>query len=243
MILLYHAHASTCSQRVRQALHEKRLAYESRVLEFGRGDHIAPGYLAINPNGTVPALVHDDRPVPDSSVILEYLEDAFPDAPPLRPQEAWQASRMRAWVQFIDEVQTPAIRYPSFQRVFRHGFRNMPRADYEAMAARRPLRKHFFLAQGPEGFSQNQLDAAMEQIVQSLDRMEAALDEGPWLLGEAFGIVDISCLPSIVRLEDIGLFRLVTARAGLLDWYRRCQARPSFAHAYYPQSRVALPKD
>lgn len=242
MLELYHAHASTCSQRVRQALFEKQLPYESRLLDFAKGEHIAPEFLKINPNGTVPALVHDGKPVPDSSVIMEYLEDVFPDAPALRPRDPWQASRMRAWIQYIDEIQTPAIRYPSFQRVFRLGFKGMPRDRYEAMAARRPIRKHFFLAQGPEGFPQDQLDAAMELIVQSLDRMEAALTDSPWILGDLFSIVDISCLPSIVRLEDIELFDLVTSRPKLHDWYQRCQQRPSFAHAYYPGSRVAMPK-
>ncbi len=240
MLELYNASASTCSQRVRQALHEKGLQYVDRMLDFAKGEHIASEFLKLNPNGTVPALVHDGRAIPDSSVIMEYLEDVFPDAPPLRPRDYYQASRMRAWIQYIDEIQTPAIRYPSFQRVFRHGFASMPRPQFEAMAARRPIRKHFFLSLGPNGFPPEQLDAAMELINQSLDRMEVALADGPWILGNMFTIVDISCLPSIVRLEDLGMTDMIDSRPLLTQWYQRSQQRPSFAHAYYEGSRVKV---
>ena len=240
MLELYNAASSTCSQRVRQALFEKGLEYVDVPLDFAKGEHLAPEYLKLNPNGTVPTLVHDGKAVPDSSVIMEYLEDVFPDAPALRPRDHYQAARMRFWVRYLDEIQTPAMRYPSFQRVFRFGFKDMPRDKYEAMAARRPIRKHFFLSQGPDGFSQEQMDAAMELVNQSLDRMEEALTQGPWILGDLFSIVDITCLPSIVRLEDIQLFDLVTSRPKLADWYQRCQQRPSFAHAYYPGSRVVV---
>jgi glutathione S-transferase len=234
---LYNAAVSTCSQRVRQALAEKNLEYVDRRLALNKGEHLTPEMLNLNPNGTVPTLVHDGKAIPDSSVIMEYLEDVFPQAPALRPRDAFEASRMRNWIQYIDEVQTPAVRYPSFQLAFGAGFRKLPREQLAGIAARKPIRKHFFLSMGPEGFPKDQLDAAMEQINQSFDRMEEALADGPWILGEMFSIVDISALPSIVRMEDLGLTELINSRSRLKDWYARCQQRPSFAKAYYPDSR------
>lgn len=240
MLELYHSAVSTCSQRIRQAFHEKGLQYVDHPIDFAKGEHLTAEFLTLNPNGTVPVLVHDGKAIPDSSVIMEYLEDVFPDAPALRPRNAHEAARMRAWIQYIDEIQTPAIRYPSFQLIFRMGFRNMPREQFEGMANRRPIRKHFFLNLGPDGFPKAQLDAAMELINQSLDRMEAALADGPWILGDMFSIVDISALPSVVRLEDLGMMDIIQSRLRLAQWYERCQARPSFAAAYYPGSRVAV---
>lgn len=237
MLELYNAAVSTCSQRVRQALHEKGLQYVDHRLALNKGEHLTAEYLKLNPNGTVPALVHDGKAIPDSSVIMEYLEDVFPDTPPLRPCDPYEASRMRAWIQYVDEVQTPAVRFPSFQLVFGLGFRNMPREQFYGSAARRPIRKHFFLSMGPEGFSKEALAAADEQLEQSFDRMEAALAEGPWLLGQMFSIVDISVLPSVVRMEDLGLTHFYTARPKVAAWYARCQARPSFAAAYDAASR------
>ena len=45
------------------------------ILDLFSGDQLKPEYLSINPNGVVPALVHDGKIVIDSSVIIEYLED------------------------------------------------------------------------------------------------------------------------------------------------------------------------
>lgn len=80
MLELYHAHISTCSQKVRLCLAEKGLAWTSHPIEFATGEHLRPAYLQLNPNGVVPTLVHDGRPVIDSSVICEYLEEIAPDS-------------------------------------------------------------------------------------------------------------------------------------------------------------------
>ena len=112
---LYNAPQSTCSQRVRYLLHAKGLAFAEHRLDLFRGDQLKPDYLAINPNGVVPALVHDGRTVIDSAVIMEYLEDILPDVAPSRPADPHEAARMRAMIRFIDEIPTPAIRVPLLQ--------------------------------------------------------------------------------------------------------------------------------
>lgn len=239
MLELYNSAISTCSQRVRQALHEKGLEWTDRQLMFDKNEHLKPEYLKLNPNGLVPTLVHDGKAIPDSSVIMEYLDDVFP-AKPLRPSDPYEISRMRAWVQYIDEVPTPATRYPSFHMVFGKRLRSLSREQMVSVAAPRPLRKHFFLQMGPNGFSQELLDAAMEQLNQSFDRMEESLAEGPWMLGKMFTIVDISLLPTVVRMEDLGLKHFYQDRPRVAAWYRRIQERPSFAAAYYPASRVQV---
>ncbi len=116
-LVLYHSPYSTCSQKVRIALAEKGLAYESREINFAREEHLAPEYLKLNPNGVVPTLVHDGEPVIDSSCILEYLDEVAP-APPLSPPTALGRAQMRAWLRYFEEVPTAAVRVPSFQDVF-----------------------------------------------------------------------------------------------------------------------------
>jgi glutathione S-transferase len=74
---LYHSVNSVCAQKVRVALAEKGLEYKSRLMTL-RGDQFDPAYMRLNPNGVVPTLVHDGRAVIESSVILYYLDEAFP---------------------------------------------------------------------------------------------------------------------------------------------------------------------
>ena len=114
---LYNAPVSTCSQKVRMVLSEKGLPWIDRTILFERGDHLAEWYLKINPNGVVPTLVHDGHIIADSSVINEYIEDVFPEKP-LRPSKPISLAHMRMWRQYIDEVPTEAIRYPSFNAHF-----------------------------------------------------------------------------------------------------------------------------
>jgi len=82
---LYHSVNSVCAQKVRVALAEKGLEYESHLMTL-RGDQFDPAYMKLNPNAVVPTLVHDGRIVIESSVILYYLDEAFP-SPALMPRD------------------------------------------------------------------------------------------------------------------------------------------------------------
>jgi glutathione S-transferase len=93
--VLHNAPQSTCSQRVRYALNAKQITFEERKLDLFSGDQLKPEYLTINPNGVVPALIHNGRPVIDSAVILEYLEDILPDVAPMRPTDPLEVAEMR----------------------------------------------------------------------------------------------------------------------------------------------------
>jgi glutathione S-transferase len=61
--ILYNAPQSTCSQRVRFALHAKNISFIEHKLDLFSGDQLKPEYLAINPNGVVPALLHQKHPI------------------------------------------------------------------------------------------------------------------------------------------------------------------------------------
>jgi glutathione S-transferase len=66
-------------QIARWALHEVRAEYEQHLLDYGTGMK-SPEYLAINPMGKVPAIVHDGKVVTECAAICAYLADAFPEA-------------------------------------------------------------------------------------------------------------------------------------------------------------------
>lgn len=233
---LLHAPVSTCSQRVRMSLAEKGLPWRDRRVSFAQQEHLSPEFLRLNPNGLVPVLIHDARVIADSTVILEYLEDVFPQVP-LRPADAHERARMRMWQQYLDEVATPATRVPSFHQSFGRHLRTMPAPARAAYAARRPLRKNLYSRIGDEGFSPADLAAAMEQIEQTFERADAALRSSRWLAGEMFTFADISLLPTVVRMDDLGLGHLLDGRASMRRWYDAMTARPSFEQAYFPGSR------
>src|SRR5271169_1262880 len=99
---LYHFWSSVCSVRCRMALEEKGVPWTSCYIDLFKFDQMRPEYLAINPRGMVPTLVHDGKPVRESSVINEYIDAAFA-GPALTPLDPLGAARMREFIFLCDE--------------------------------------------------------------------------------------------------------------------------------------------
>ena len=77
MLELYHHGSSACAAKTRFALEEKRIPWQGHIVDIFRGEQFKPEFLALNPKAVVPVLVHDGLVIPESTVICEYLEDAF----------------------------------------------------------------------------------------------------------------------------------------------------------------------
>ena len=240
MLKLYHANHSTCSQKVRLCLAEKGLDWESELVNLATNEHLTPEYLALNPNGVVPTLIHDGAVITDSGVICEYLEEVFSDVP-LLPSEPTERAIVRAWIRYLDEVPTAAVRVPSFNMAF------LPRYDgldddafQKEQADIRPLRKHFYEKMGRKGFDDNEVDNALEQLSATISRMEARLQDNPWLSGAELGLADFIAAPLMDRLDDLNLEELwQKSSPRVTDWFERLRSRPSFAKAFYPKSRLS----
>lgn len=239
-LTLYNWPTSTCSQKVRLVLAEKELAFEDRRLDSSKAENLSDWYLRLNENGVVPTLTHGERVIIDSSVIAEYLDEVFP-APRLSPTDAYQRARMRAWRQFIDEVPTPAIRVPSYNRYIRHKWQAMPQDAFDALVEKRTVRKHFYRHMGRNGSSEKDERDAIEKLAETVRRVERDLAKGPWLIGEDFTLADIALVPTLVRMSDIGLAHVWSDKPLVADWLARMMTRPSFAKAFYPGSRYGAP--
>src|SRR3989304_8296636 len=96
MIDLYHNDMSVCAQKVRFAVAEKKLAWEGHHLNLRAGDQQKPEYLKLNPNAVVPTLVDNGTVIIESTVINEYLDDAYPE-PRLKPMDAAGAAGTGLW--------------------------------------------------------------------------------------------------------------------------------------------------
>lgn len=238
MIVLHHSPFSTCSQKVRLALAEKQVAWSSREIDFTRQEHLSSEYLRLNPNGVVPTLVHDGTPIVDSSVICEYLDEVFPQ-PPLAPADPRARATMRSWMRYLEEVPTAAIRVPSFNKLFAAHLATMPRAEFEAMTAKMPIRKQFYRQMGPAGFDQRVYDESIEKLCRTLHRVNEALSAGPWLGGYAYSIADIVLTPIVIRMADLELSSMWKELPNVSAWLTRVQARDSFQKAFGPGSRLA----
>lgn len=233
--VLHNAPQSTCSQRVRYALHAKGVGFEEHKLDLFSGDQLKPEYLAINPNGVVPALVHDGTPVIDSAVILEYLEDILPGTARMRPEDPRETAKLRAMMRFIDEVPTPAIRVPSYNLAFLPHFQAMSEADFQALCDSKPLRREFLMKMGRTGFPKQDMDEALGRLTRGVERMARWLEEsgGPWILGEDISLADVAIMPVIVRMDDINLGGIWQDYPAIGAWLERIRLTEPFPETYY----------
>jgi glutathione S-transferase len=245
-IELYQTAHSTCSQKVRIALAEKGMPERGKdwiehEVDLGKFQQLEPEYLKLNPNGVVPTFVHDGQVMIESSAILEYLEEAFPD-PPLAPSDPVGRARMRGWMRYVDEVPTVAVRVPSFANLFAPmRFTNTSDADFQKHADRLPLRKQFYQRMTQKGFGKPEIDYALGQIRQTCERIEKAMNDtgGPWIMGRQYTLFDAQVTPLIDRMEDMGYGYLWENLPKMSAWWGRIKARPSYAQAFYPGARMS----
>ena len=173
---LYNFPASTCSLKVRICLAEKDLEWLDHSFKPSENEHLTPDYLKINPNGVVPTLVHDGVPIIDSSVILEYLDEVFP-SPSFTPNNPLDRAKMRSWLRYFEEKPTPAVRYPTFNRILIRNYQGLSEEEFQFETNIRPLKTDFYQRMGREGFSEEDIQTSIRDIQQTLDRMEKALSK------------------------------------------------------------------
>lgn len=236
MLELYHHGSSACAAKVRFAFEEKRLAWNGHVVDIFRGEQFRPEFLALNPKAVVPVLVHDGFVIPESTVICEYVEDAFPEVP-LYPRDARGRAQVRFWTKAVDEELHPAcsaITYVVSHRhtILRNGVGSfedfLKQGGSEGLAVRR--QKWEWIQHGIEA------PGAAEKIRlydAYMHKMERALERGAWLVGDAFSMADVAMTPYVNRLAALSMEGLW--QNGRLprveDWFARIRARPTFEPA------------
>ena len=235
MITLYHGLASTCSKKVRMCLAEKELEWDSRLVNLQKFEQHDPEYLKLNPNGVVPTLVHDGRPVTESTVIIEYIDDTFPDRP-LKPEDTYARAQMRLWEKWSDDVGYAAVYVPTWDKLSRPAAEKLSDDELEFMVARIPTpeRRARWRQVGRGSFSQAEMDSAYEKMTRTFDRLEVCLAEADWLAGDAFSLADIAMAPFVERIMDLRSEH-VSAKSypAVYEWFNRLRQRPSFETTFF----------
>ena len=231
---LYHFWSSVCSVRARHALEEKGVPWVSRYIDLFKFDQMQPAYLKINPHGVVPTLVHDGEPITESNIIIEYVDDAFP-GPSLKPKEPLKLARMREFLKLMDD-EFPAIVLPTMVKYLLPKLKNRwSEEELKQAAERRPMQFYRDVhRRGIRGeVTPEEIEACLKRVEGILDKMDAMLVPGPWLLGAQFTLADISVAPYMFRMLALGQERFwsKTKRPRVAAWYERIAARPAFQKA------------
>lgn len=243
MIELYHHGSSVCAAKVRFTLMEKGIPWESRYIDILKGEQFDPSYLKLNPMAVVPTLVRDGEVLVESTVICEYLDDAFPEHP-LKPQDAMERARMRLWTKTVDEHIHPACKYITYAACHRHIIKRMPPEKFEQYMKGPQSGAETRVAGDPHwveskraivqsGISAPGVPAKFRMYDSYLHKMEEALGRHAWLAGPHFTLADIALTPYLNRLDMLGMSGMWRgSRPRVSDWFERIKARPTFKPSF-----------
>jgi len=236
---LYHSINSVCAQKVRIALNEKGQRAKDHIMTL-RGDQHEPAYLKLNPSGVVPTLIHDGESIIESSLILYYIDEVFPE-PSLMPKEPSQRHRVRMYNKLIDEYLHNSCMILTFATAFRPAFLKMAPEAWRAEVDKTPLRRR---AEYKRSVIEHGLDSefateALEHHNKLLAWMAGSLKDGAYLAGESFSNADCAVIPYILRLELLKLGGMWERYPAIAEWWVRVRARPSVKAAIFDRMTEA----
>src|SRR5262245_7246402 len=229
MLTLYHAEPAANSLKGLLSFKEKDLPFESIYVDLHKFEQHEPWFVAINAEGQVPVLDHDGVIITHTTVIGEYLEDAFPAAPPLRPSDPVGKARMRFWNKFVDEHVMNYVSIHGWHRMVGVIARSVEAGEFEKLVARIPLheqREKWRTARS--GFSEADLANATRKIEVAVDKAERQLAQTPWLAGDLYTLADINffsmCGMAVQRMFPE--MNVEKRAPHLVEWAARMYARP-----------------
>lgn len=233
MITFYDNDFSTCAQKVRIALNEKGLQWNTVWLDLRAGDQFQADYLALNPAGVVPTLVIDGTVLVESTLILEYLEERYPQ-PRMMPETPAARHAVRRWMLRLDAGLHSLIGSLSIGVVFRHEIMAKGPDAVAAYLAAIPnrARRECWTGAIEKGTDDPVFHQALSDWLQVLELVEEALGESDWLVSDVFTLADLSMAPYLARLKGLGILGpWLEHRPRTAAWAQRIAARPAVIEA------------
>jgi glutathione S-transferase len=213
MVTVYDHPLSPYGQKVKIALLEKDVEFEA-VMPDAIGSGATVGNFAqASPRGEVPALIDGDTAVFDSTIILEYIEDRWPE-PALLPKSAADRARVRMLEDAMD-THFEAINWGLSEIV------------------------HFGRATGE--LAEQMLAQADVQTRAWFAWLEGELGQRDWFNGDQFGWGDLCVVPFINGAAGFDL--MPPAGSALAEWAGRANERPSVAACAAAAAAVAFDSD
>jgi len=193
MLQLYHWEPNANSGKPMLALAEKGVDYESHYLDLLKFDQHQPDYLRINPDGTIPAMVHGDLVLTESTPMMEYVDEAF-EGPPLRPASPAERWRMRWWMRFFDAYFGPSLSMIGWSVFVGPSVRSRDPAELDAAIERIPLpeRRIAWRKAISGAFSAEEMAESQRRVAVGSVLLEQALGQREWLASDSYSLADIN---------------------------------------------------
>ncbi|MDH4109151.1 MAG: glutathione S-transferase family protein [Gammaproteobacteria bacterium] len=232
--ILYHWEPNANSGKPIIALIEKGVDFESRYTDLLGFDQHKPEYLAVNPAGTIPVLVHGDAVLAESTEMGEYIDAAF-DGPPLRPDSPEERWRMRWWGKFLDGYFGPSLSMIGWSVFVGPSVRNRDPEELRRNIERIPLkeRRDAWTKAIYNTFSKEELAESLRRVLHGVRVFEEELGKRPYFAGTTYSLADINAFCMAYALPLMQAEHVNKEKTpNLVDWLRRVYARPAIARSF-----------
>ena len=226
MLELYRWEPNANSLKVMICLLEKGLKFNDHYVDILEFEQYARAFLELNPAGQVPVLVHEGEALAESTLICEFLEEAFPKTR-LSPSTPRGWYELQAWGKFVDYNLAPSVSTLGWHMVMAP---LVPQRDVQDIPV--PERRAAWQSAFTGGGGEEQLSDSRRKVELALDRIENMLAASGWLMGTAYSLADIEAFSMAATLT-----RLLPDLANpqryprVADWLGRIEARGAVAEA------------
>jgi glutathione S-transferase len=230
MLELYTHPMSPCAQKVRITLAEKGLEWTAHHVELQQKENLKPEYLKLNPAGVVPTLVDNGMPIVESSLICEYLDEAYPETP-LRPDDAKLRHEIRLWMKHVDNKLHPSCGAIQWPLAMRDALLEKSEEERQALLEKIPEKPR---RERQKRLLKHGLDApdvadAVKVYHKTIVDMEKALADSDWIVGDSYSLADIIIAPYFQTLHQYHWTEMYEKDfPRVTDWYARIRARDSY---------------
>lgn len=210
------------------ALAEKGVPFEFHYVSLTDFEQHQPEYLALNPAGTVPTMVHGGRIFTESTPLCEYISGAFPGIG-LVPDDPKARYRMRHWCRVTDES-AHALSVIGWHTYMGPMVRQRGPEALERLIARIPTkeRRIWWRTASSAAFTEAQLANARARVGEWVAALDRRLGASPWLAGPAFSVADIVTFANAYALPlSFPEFAAEDKVPHYFAWLRRIYARPA----------------
>lgn len=242
-VILYHWEPNANSGKPMLTLMEKGVAFSSHYLDLLNFDQHSPEYLAVNPQGTIPAMKHGNLVLTESTAIMEYVDEVFP-GPKLMPNDPRDRWRVRWWMKFMDQWLGPSFSMIGWSVFVGPSVRSKDPEQLKAAIERIPLpERRVAWRKAVYGlFGDDEMKESQRRVAVGIRMLEDALSKRQWLASNQFSLADINgfnlayALPlSQPKLSNDEL------TPHIMRWLRAIYARPA-SKACWALGKTALVK-
>jgi glutathione S-transferase len=229
MLELYHWEPVADSAKLLILLEEKRLEYKSHYVDVLKFEQYTEAHLQRSAMARVPVLVAEGENLDLAKITMDYLVEAY--TPRMAPEDPRGWYEVQAWANVLDAGLRTNINLLGWNTVMWPTMGKAARAEFNEQYANRPVKERqagWAAVMSDAEANEDQLENARARIAETVEKMETALQDTGWLVGDVYSVADMNAYALTYTLPRLTPRIVNEAKTpGMIEWLYRIDERPA----------------